>query len=237
VNRTVWNMRYDGATRLDFDQSEREKKAAKDGNNPGGPAVLPGTYQVTVSAAGHSASESVQVKVDPNQAPAMVAQKAVLQHALAARSGLSALNDMLNRVTAMRATLKQFEANAGDDARYASVLAQAKKLDGELGKFKDSIYAKGVQHDVIEDDLKELSDLHGGMQALAGYGFNSLQGQLPPPALLELEQELEARVGDRISRFNALLAGDVVAYNRAAYAVGAPTVMTGQPVKVTPVSL
>jgi len=237
VNRTVWNMRYDGATWLDFDQSEREKKAAKDGNNPGGPAVLPGTYRVTVSAAGHSASESVLVKADPNQAPAMAAQKAVLQHALAARSGLSALNDMLNRVTAMRATLKQFEANAGDDARYASVLAQAKKLDGELGKFKDSIYAKGVQHDVIEDDLKELSDLHGGMQALAGYGFNSLQGQLPPPALLELEQELEAKVGDRISRFNALLAGDVIAYNRAAYAVGAPTVMTGQPVKVTPVSL
>ncbi|MDE2155577.1 MAG: hypothetical protein KGJ32_06740 [Xanthomonadaceae bacterium] len=237
VNRTVWNMRYDGATRLDFDQSEREKKAAKDGNNPGGPAVLPGTYQVTVSADGRSASESVLVKADPNQAPAMAAQKAVLQHALAARSGLSALNDMLNRVTAMRATLKQFEANAGDDARYADALAQAKKLDGELDRFKDSIYAKGVQHDVIEDDLKELSDLHGGMQALAGYGFNSLQGQLPPAALLELEQELEAKVGDRIGRFNALLAGDVVAYNRAAYAVGAPTVMTGQPVKLAPVSL
>ncbi|MHB1271280.1 MAG: WD40/YVTN/BNR-like repeat-containing protein [Rhodanobacter sp.] len=237
VNRTVWNMRYDGATQLGFDQSEREKKAAKDGNNPGGPAVLPGTYQVTVSADGHSASESVLVKADPNQAPAMAARKTILQHALAARSGLSALNDMLNRVTAMRATLKQFEATAGDDARYADVLAQAKKLDGELGRFKDSIYAKGVQHDVIEDDLKELSDLHGGMQTLAGYGFNSLQGQLPPAALLELEQELDAKVGDRTSRFNALLAGDVVAYNRAAYAVGAPTLMTGQPVQVAPGSL
>ena len=228
VNRYVWNMRYDGATRLDFVKHEDKEK---DGNNANGPAVLPGTYQVTVSAGGHSASENVLVKADPNQKPAAAAAQAALQHALAARSRLSALNDMLNRVTAMQVTLKQFEASAGDDAHYSDALAQAKKLSGELGRFKGSIYAKDVQHDVIEDDLKELSDLHGSFEAL-GYGFASLQGQQPTAGLLQLERELDAKFGDRLARFNALLAGDVAAYNKAAFAAGAPTVMTGAPEQI-----
>ena len=228
VNRYVWNMNYDGATKLDFDKPDHPEK---DGNNAKGPAVLPGTYQVSVSADGHSASESVLVKADPNQAPATAAAQACLQHALAARSRLSAIDDMLNRVTAMRATLKQFEDKAGDNASYAAALAQAKKLDGELGTFRDSIYAPNVQHDVVEDDLKELSDLHGGMQAL-GYGFGSLQGQPPTPALLQLEQQLDAQFNGKLAEFNALLAGDVAAYNRAAYAAGAPTVMSGAPEQV-----
>ncbi len=233
VNRYVWNMRYDGATRLEFDkpQSDDENKD-KDGNNSHGPMVLPGTYQVSVSADGHSADESVLVKADPNQKPAPEARQAILQHALAARGELGTLNDMLNRVTTMRATLKQFEDKAGDDARYVDALKLAKKLDTELGKFRDSIYAPGVQHDVLEDELKQLSDLHGGVQALAEYGFPSLQGQMPTPALLEMAQQLEGRVRAKVSQFNALLAGDVASYNHGAYAAGAPTLMTGEPARI-----
>ncbi|HWU78114.1 MAG TPA: hypothetical protein VN043_16570 [Rhodanobacter sp.] len=230
VNRYVWNMQYDGATRLDFDkpQSDDEDKD-KDGNNSHGPMVLPGTYQLTVSADGHHASESVQVKADPNQKPAPQAEQAILQHALVARAQLSAVNDMLNRVTSMRATLKQFEDKAGDDSHYTAAMAQAKKLDRELGSFRDSIYAPGVQHAVVEDDLKQLSDLQGSMAAIAGYGFSSLEGQMPTPALLEMARQLGSKVDAKVAQFNALLSGDVASYNHAAYAAGAPTLMTGEP--------
>jgi hypothetical protein len=236
VNRYAWNMQYDGATRLTFEK-HKDKKDHKDGNNPNGPQVLPGTYKVTVDADGTQASENVVVRADPNQKPAVAAARDVLEHALVARNTMSALDDVLNRVTAMQATLKQFEDKAGEQSRYADALKLAKKLDGELGKLKDGAYNPDVQHDVIEDDLKQLSDLHGSMKALSGYGFSGLQGQTPPPALLSLQQELDSKVGNLIDRFNALLGGDVVAYNHAAYAAGAPTVMTGMPVKVTPVNL
>ncbi|TAL84420.1 MAG: hypothetical protein EPN74_11565 [Rhodanobacter sp.] len=236
VNRYAWNMQYDGATRLTFEK-HKDKKDRKDGNNPDGPQVLPGTYKVTVDADGAQASENVVVRADPNQKPATAAARAVLQHALAARNELSALDDVLNRVTAMQATLKQFEDKAGNDNRYANTLKLAKKLDAELGKLKDGAYNPHVQHDVIEDDLKQLSDLHGSMKALSGYGFSGLQGQFPTPALLSLQQQLNGKVGKLIDRFNTLLGGDVVAYNHAAYAAGAPTLMTGSPVKVTAVNL
>ena len=130
----------------------------------------------------------------------------------------------------MRASLKQFQKTAGDDAHYAAVAAQAKKLDDELGSFRDSIYAPGVQHDVVEDDLKQLSDLHGGLEAVAGYGFSGLQGQMPPTSLLDIAHELETKAAAKVARFNQLLRGDVANYNQAAYAAGAPTLMTGEPV-------
>ena len=49
---------------------------------------------------------------------------------------------------------------------------------------------------------------------------------VPTPGVLQLEQQLDAQFNGKLSEFNALLAGDVAAYNRAAYAAGAPTVMS-----------
>ena len=231
MNRYVWNMRYDGATKLDF-VKHRGHEHEKDGNNANGPQVLPGTYQVTVKAGGHSASETVTVKSDPNQQTDLAARKANLKLGLAVRNTLSALDVVLNRVTAMQATLKQFEHKAGDDKRYAATLKQAKALDKELGKLKDGIYNPKVQHEVPEDDLHFLSDLHGGARTLSYFG--GLGDQMPTQPIIDLQQEVQAKVEGVVQRFNALQSGDVAAYNKAAYASGAPTLMVGDPVTIEP---
>jgi photosystem II stability/assembly factor-like uncharacterized protein len=231
VNRYVWNMRYDGATKLDFVKHHDEDDSDA-GNNGNGPQVLPGTYTVTMTANGHTASEKVAVRADPNQAPAMAAKRATLQQALIARDRMSALNEVLNRVTAMQATLKQFEKRAGDDKRFADTVKQAKALGKQLAALKDSAWNPDVQHEVIEDELKQLTDLHGGMNTLASWGFSGLQDQTPTPALLSLQQELGKKVDAFVARYNALQAGAVSQYNRAAFKAGAPTLMTGAPVKV-----
>lgn len=232
VNRYVWNMRYDGATRLDFVKHHGEH--GDEGDNAHGPQVLPGTYTVTVSAGGHSASEPVRVRADPNQTADLAARRSNLHDALHARNELSALNAVLNRVTAMQATLGAFEHKAGEQARYAAALKQAKGLDKALGALKDGIYNPKVQHEVVEDELHQLTDLHGAAEVLSG-SFN-LGDQPAPPQLLALQQAINARIADVIERFNALQAGDVAAYNKAAFAAGAPTVMVGDPVKVDPVT-
>ena len=84
---------------------------------------------------------------------------------------------------------------------------------------------------MVEDYLKELSDLHGGFEALGG-GFDCLQGQQPSLALLALEQQLDTQFSSRLSQFNALLAGDLAGYNKAAYASGVPNVMSGTPISL-----
>ncbi len=234
VNRYVWNMRYDGATKLDFVKRHGHEHD-KDGNNAKGPQVLPGTYQVTVLAGGHSASEMVRVQSDPNQVTNLAARKANLKLGLAGRNTLGALNIVLNRVTAMQATLKQFEHKAGKDKRYAAALAQARALDKQLATFRDSVYNPKVQHEVPEDDLHFLADLHAGARSLTYLG--ALGDQMPTRPILQLQQEIHAKVEDVVQRFNALQAGGVADYNKAAYASGAPTLMVGDAVRIKPVVL
>lgn len=240
VNRYVWNMRYDGPTEVDFEKQAEYGESGDRHDN--GPFVLPGRYRIALTANGQTQTVEAEVRADPNQKPALDDQRAALTAALAAREEASALNAMLNRVAAMQASLKTFENSFDKDeeadakARYAAVLKQAKALDDELGKLKDSVYEPKVQHDALEDDLHQLMDLHAAVSALAG-GLASFGTQAPTPPIQTLQQDLDGKVAAVLSRFNALLTGDVARYNQAAYAVGAPTLMSGEPIAVKTATL
>jgi hypothetical protein len=150
---------------------------------------------------------------------------------------------MLNYVSLMQSQLAAYrktvetEANGIDPADRAQAKAQAPLLDRgkalgkELGKLKDSVYDPKVQHKVIEDSLHQMTDLHDALEAnassLAGLGL-----QAPTGPLLAIEAELTGKLDAKLAAYNALLSGDVTAYDQAAYAAGAPTLAAGQPIKV-----
>ncbi|MDE2347031.1 MAG: hypothetical protein KGL92_00870 [Gammaproteobacteria bacterium] len=243
VNRFVWDLRYDGPGDVDF-----EPPAIIDAKNDAaqkvqGPEVMPGTYSVSVTAAGHTDTAEVQVIADPNQAPATDGQRQALALALLARSQVDAVNRMLNRLSAMQAQLTQYrksvaaEAISIDPAQQAhaaaqsALAAQAKDLDGELGRFKDSVYSPKVQHRVFEDDLHQLTDLQGAVESMA-QNLGGLGTQAPTAPMVELETELTTRLNSKLAAYNALLGGAVASFDQAAYAAGAPTLSAGKPIEV-----
>ena len=243
VNRYVWDMRYDGPTETDFEKPALEGKAPDWARGLKGPEVLPGAYTVSITAGGHTESAQAQVIADPNQPPALDAQRQSLQMALAARSQADAFNRMLNRISAMQSQLEQYQtsvakqAMSGDPSQQAqarsqeALVARAKSLGKELSKLKDSAYEPKVQHKVMEDELHRLTDLHGAAEAMAD-AFGELGTQAPTAPLREIQNEVTAKLTAKLAEYNALLAGDVAAYNQAAYAAGAPTLAAGKPIEV-----
>ncbi len=243
VNRYVWDMLYDGPTRTDFENPPvaGEPPAALQGVQ--GPPVLPGLYTISVTAGGRTETASARVVADPNQPPALAAQRQSLQMALITRAQADAVNRMLNRLSSMQSQLGAYrhsvakQASGIDPAQHAAakaqaaLLAQAKSLDKQLGKFKDSVYNPKVQHKVIEDSLHQLTDLQGAVAAVAAQ-FATLGTQAPTAPLLAIEKQMAARVDAKLRVFNALLAGDVARYNQAAFAAGAPTIGAGSPIEV-----
>jgi hypothetical protein len=156
---------------------------------------------------------------------------------------------MLNHISAMQSQLGAYrktvttESNSIDAAERALAKAQAplvdrgKALDKELGKLKDSTYNPKVQHKVFEDSLHQLTDLHDALEANA-FATASLGVQAPTAPLLSIEAELTRELNAKLAAYNALLAGDVAAYDQAAYAAGAPTLAAGKPISVaTPPSI
>ncbi len=247
LNRYVWNMRYDRPTSTDFEKPPLQGKPPSWALLPE-PAVLPGTYTVSVTAGGRTETATARVIADPNQPPALAAQRRALRLALEARAQVDALNRMLNHISAMQSRLAAYrrtlesEANGTDPSLQrpsraaAALLARGTALARALGKLKDSVYNPKVQHKVIEDNLHQLTDLHDALvmnaSTLAGLGV-----QAPTVPLVAIEKELTRELDAKLVEYNALLTGDVAAYDRAAYAAGEPTLGAGKPITVAPTAL
>jgi septal ring factor EnvC (AmiA/AmiB activator) len=160
------------------------------------------------------------------------------QRGLETSNQVSALHEMLNRIVAMQHNLGEFESKAAADdkqAQYAAALKQAKALDKKLTTLKDSVYNSEVQHDAAEDDIHYLQSLNDSLQYMM-YAYMGDPQQFPP-AVAETGDELSARLASALSGFNAILQTDVPAYNKTAYAAGAPTLMVGEPISVKPVTM
>ncbi len=243
VNRYIWDMTYDGPQDTDFEKPAVEGKEPEWAKGVRGPRVLPGTYSISVTAEGHTDTANAQVLADPNQPPSLPAQQQSLQMALIARAQADATDRMLNRISAMQGELAHYQTSVAQQAMsidgtqraqaksHEALAAKAKALSGELSALKDSIYDPKVQHKVIEDDLHRLSDVYAAVQSTAAV-FAELGTQAPTEPLREIQQEVAGKVAVKLAAYNALLAGDVAAYNRAAFAAGAPTLAAGAAIEV-----
>ncbi|MGH8283083.1 MAG: hypothetical protein ACRESE_04475, partial [Gammaproteobacteria bacterium] len=237
INQFVWNMSYDPATQLDFEPLPAY--FASFGFSPSGPSVLPGTYHVAMTANGKTQNTTLTVNSDPNQNIPPDVMRADLKIGLKVRNETSAFDEMLNRIVAMQKTLGGFEhsasANPDQSAQYSAVLIQAKALNKKLTDLKNSMYNPDLQHMVPEDNIHWLSRLNGDLQGLGG--IINLVGQAPTGPMQTVADEIETKLNTALTQFNAILATDVPAYNKAAYGAGAPTLMVGDPISIKPVQM
>lgn len=235
IDEFKWNMSYAGPTALNF--VHPTGFAALFGSR--GPAVLPGTYHVAVTAGGQTQSTSLTVNGDPNLPILADTAQANLSLALQVRNETSAFNQMLNRITSMHEALAAFEKQADSSpdmqTRFSGLLNQARALDEKITALKNSVYNPLVERNVSEDNLHFMPRLHSDLGSVVGFGSNETQ----PPTAQQLANaatvldRLQAKLGD----FNNIVANDVASYNKAALAAGAPTLMTGEPIKVQPVQM
>jgi photosystem II stability/assembly factor-like uncharacterized protein len=225
LNQFVWNMDYAGPTAIDF------VKGAGGEQDRGGPQVLPGNFTATVTAGDRTQKLTVTVRFDPNVDVNITDYREQLLMALTMRNQMSVLDDMLNRLNTwqqqlngMSATLKQ----AGREQTDTALLSDAGKLNDKITDLKDVLWDPDFQHDVDEDFLKDLPHFHGELQwnsfFLGGYA------QAPSAPFKTKVAELQARLETYMGQFNQLLRQDIHAFNKSAYAAGAPTLLVGKPV-------
>lgn len=240
INSFVWNMRYDGARRLRFEAVPQPEPGEP--NPSRGPRVLPGEYHIAVTVNGETQSAVANVQADPNLDIPKANFVSQTRAALEARNDLSALDAMINRIDEIQNQLKGFEAdvNGGSDAgmkaKYASILNQAKSLNAKLEGAKQAVWNTAQQHNVEEDDIHQLEDLHGQFADLLD-SLSHPYGVAPTPLLLKQMAALGAVLDQQLKNLNSLLSTRVAAYNQAARAAGAPTVFEGEPITVEPVNL
>ncbi|HWR14192.1 MAG TPA: hypothetical protein VN577_05160 [Terriglobales bacterium] len=234
VNRAVWNLDYEPATRLSF-LPEREPNEYFD--SASGVPVLPGTYNIAVTVNGKTEKTTVKVGPDPRYEMNMEVARTQTKYGLETRDLLNAFNATLNRLDAMRAqltTVQKLLSTAEEGSTlavsYKPVIDNARDLEKKLKDFQEGFYNSENQGG--SDRLHFLARLHDRVESLArggaNFGYNEPVSALYQDELAELRPQVQKIVGE----FNALLSNDVTNFNKLALEKGANTLYAGVPIEL-----
>ncbi|HMA18832.1 MAG TPA: hypothetical protein VKS03_10370, partial [Thermoanaerobaculia bacterium] len=234
-NRYVWQLRYEGPRKIAFG---REAPPSEFFDPNRGPEVVPGVYQVTVTAAGKTETAQVSVGPDPRWPVDPEVLRSRAKAALEGRNAGSAINEMLNRLDGWETQLTGLPKLVGgeDDSdpvrtpKYEAALSAASDLNRKVKELKDSTYNREVQRDTPSDSLHFHNDFQGRVSRL---GFVAgAYGEPPREVALEQLAVIRKETEGYLTRFNALIGSDVPAFNRVAVEQGVPTLFVGDPIRV-----
>ncbi len=197
LNRYVWNLRYPDATGFPGLIMWAGQLA--------GPQVVPGKYQVRLTANGKTETQSLEVKKDP-RAPTtpqdFAAQLALL---LQLRDKLSQANEGVVRI---RDTKRQLEPYAKSDNKTVSEAAQG--LTKRLAAVEEELYQ--TKNRSSQDPLNYPIKLNNKLAALAGtVGMTDVT---PPKQSQMVFEDLATQTNAQLSRMERLLKDDLGAFNK-----------------------
>jgi photosystem II stability/assembly factor-like uncharacterized protein len=237
VNRYVWNLRYAAPTRLNFERTASGEEEENPFRTVQGPRAIPGTYTVSLAAAGRTATGTVTVEPDPILGGDPARFAAQLRTGLEWRNAVSALHEMLNRIFSLETQIKNTQQALRDNAAPDSTVSrQSRELGRKLKELKDSLYNSEVQRDAGQDDIHYLNRFQDRLQGL-GFGLALAYAQPPSEVVVARLKELRAGLDRYLARFNELVRSDVAAFNKMAQERQTPILVAGQPVEVKDVKV
>ncbi|HEU5451330.1 MAG TPA: hypothetical protein VFU76_05065, partial [Terriglobales bacterium] len=239
INRIVWDMTYDGPTRLAIVPPREGNEFRGFG---GGPAVLPGQYKISVSITNKDAgTEMADIRPDPRVPYNMEAARAQLKFALEGREMMSAMNQAMNRleglnqqIASMRRLLGAGEEGGASmqNASYQPVLREAAQLERKVHQMQESVYNMEGRNDT-EARLHYMAKFYDRLQSATrsggfGAGYNEPPSQMQMEELQEVRQELDKT----LASYNNFIHTDVAAFNKVASEKGAATLFAGNPIEL-----
>lgn len=199
ANRFSWDMRSEPAVRF----PGIILWAA--GTN--GPRVLPGSYQVRVTADNHTpVVQSFRIAADP-RLPHVSAADLQAQHALAmeVRNKLQQANEAVMLIRGVRNQLDE-RVKQANDGKLGDMVSQLKE---KLSKVEEEIYQ--VRNQSNQDPLNYPIRLNNKIGALLN-AVEGVEGR-PTEQSYTVFRELSARLDQQLQRLNDILDRDLAALN------------------------
>ena len=243
VNRTVWDLRYDGPRQgpsfggrgggrgaVGAEGAPAAEGAGGGGRFGGGPAVVPGEYVVKVRAAGKEETKTVKVDMDPRVPVSAADLQAQLDAALTLRDMTSRVNLTVERANSLVQQLTTLQ----DRLKRSPV--RTTTTDGPApGDLLNAVNAAlDASKKLLEDDLtrpypsmgyRQYPRLREEIQSLSGSVSRAVARPTDPEALRmkELQQELDEAIG-RLNRIQTDQVGKINEMMKAAPFIQTETV-------------
>lgn len=231
INQAVWGGTYDPSPVKPPPASGRRGFFAFFRGGARGLRALPGRYKVTVSVPGLAPqSQWVNLEEDPRVKVNLAALQATLAAGQAMQPDVDAMNRMLDGLASLHTQLGALQKNlpnvahVGGPSPYDAELSAAKALDQKVSSL-EHILVPPPKHEDYGGIAGFASDFNGIFREVSG-GYNTF----PRPQDLRDWATARAKLEGYLTRYNAILNQDVVAFNRQALAHRGITLVAGNPV-------
>jgi len=144
VNRGRWNLMWAGATKI--------KRAKIDTGNPeNGPLALPGTYTLTLSADGQTATGTVEVKADPRVQMTAAERAEQLRFGLEVRDAITRLAGIVEGIRSVRDQLRGRSTLLAGNGAAASWIKSAGEVVPRLDALESELHnpKAEVSYDIL----------------------------------------------------------------------------------------
>jgi photosystem II stability/assembly factor-like uncharacterized protein len=209
MQRFAWDLRYAKPPALFDSYTMAAAFAQGTTNQPEGPLVLPGNYQVKLTVAGHSYTRPVTVQMDPRVTTSRTDLAAQLQLGLKISDLMKKSYETYAEVRDLRGQLDALRKRLADEPRGNPIVTAATELDGKARALEgrgelDGTVAAPESLFGLNDSLGHLAILVDGADraptAQAQAAFEEYRGRLN--ALLEKWEQLKK---EDLSALNALI--------------------------------
>jgi photosystem II stability/assembly factor-like uncharacterized protein len=207
LQRAVWDLRYEGATKI--------KGAKVDSGNPAeGPLALPGTYTARLTVDGRTFTTPIELRPDPRVTVSRADLETQLAFALALREDLTRLAGTVHDLRSVREQVKARRASIGGGSEVAPLAEAADALVAKCDALEEKLHNPKAEigYDILAQPggaklYSRLAPLYSVANDADGRPTQGMRD-----VYAELKEELDALTGE----WKAILDTDLPALNAKA---------------------
>ena len=222
VHRAIWDLRWEGASRLSGAKIDF-------GDTEPGPRAVPGRYRARLSANGVSDEATIEVLPDPRTKATAADLAEQLAFGLLVREDLNRLAIQVERVRALRAQSADLSTRLRLDPRGSDLTLIADRLVKACEELEEELH--NPKATVVYDILAQPggTQLHSNLVFLYSTARHGMGA--PTQGEKEVQAELRTEMAALDKRLQELEAGDLAELERKAAELGLPRILLKQPIE------
>ncbi len=220
VNRFVWDMRYENASRVPHSPLWA--------GSVEGPEAVPGSYQVRLTVNGKTFTSPLEIKADPRLKTTQQDLEKQFDLLSKIRERVTQTHDAVNQIRDIRGQITALNKRLENNPHAKAVADAGKQLDKKMTEVEEALIqtkAKSSQ-DVLNYPIR----LNNQLVALGG--VVSSADSAPTQSSYDVFEMLSQQLDQQLTKWNQILNTDVPAYNEVVRKQEVPAIILLKPEKV-----
>jgi photosystem II stability/assembly factor-like uncharacterized protein len=217
VNRFVWDMRYESASRVPHSPLWA--------GTTDGPEAVPGNYQVRLTVNGKSSTAPLEIKADPRLKATQQDLEKQFDLLIKIRERVTQTHDAVNQIRDIRGQITALNKRLENNPHAKLIADAGKQLDKKMTEVEEALIqtkAKSSQ-DVLNYPIR----LNNQLVALGGVVGSA--DSAPTQSSFDVFEMLSKQLDQQLTKWNQILNTDVPAYNEVVRKQEVPAIILSRP--------